>query len=54
MNEPAASILVADDDRTIRQNLVKLLKAEGYRPLEACDGEQALARIAADSPDAGV
>jgi CheY-like chemotaxis protein len=52
MNEPAASILVVDDDRTIRQNLVKLLKAEGYRPLEANEGEEALARIAADSPDA--
>jgi two-component system, NtrC family, response regulator AtoC len=52
MNEPTASILVADDDRTIRQNLVKLLKAEGYRPLEASNGEEALARITADSPDA--
>jgi two-component system response regulator AtoC len=52
MNERAASILVADDDRTIRQNLIKLLKAEGYRSLEASDGDQALERIAADLPDA--
>ena len=52
MSEPAASILVADDDRTIRHNLVKLLNAEGYRPIEASDGEEALARIADESPDA--
>ena len=47
-----ASVLVADDDRTIRQNLIKLLRAEGYLPLEAADGHEALARIAADAPDA--
>ncbi len=52
MSERPASILVADDDRTIRRNLVKLLEAEGYRPLEAGDGAEALGRIAADSPDA--
>jgi two-component system, NtrC family, response regulator AtoC len=52
MSEPAATILVADDDRTIRQNLIKLLKAEGYRSIEASDGEEALARISAESPDA--
>ena len=53
MSDPADSlILVADDDRTIRQNLVKLLRAEGYRPLEASDGTEALTRIAEDAPDA--
>jgi two-component system response regulator AtoC len=46
------TILVADDDRTIRRNLVKLLLAEGYRPLEAADGEEALACIRDQKPDA--
>ena len=46
MNTPA-KILVADDDRTIRRNLVLLLRSEGYETLEAADGVEALARIAA-------
>ncbi len=45
-------ILVADDDRTIRRNLVRLLLAEGYRTLEAADGTQALALIRAEAPAA--
>src|SRR3954447_3485253 len=50
MREPAL-ILVADDDRTIRRNLVRLLEAEGFRAAEAADGEAALAAVA-DRPDA--
>ena len=46
------TILVADDDRTIRRNLVLLLEAEGYRTLEAADGDEALALIRAENPDA--
>jgi two-component system response regulator AtoC len=52
MTDPAATVLVADDDRTIRRNLVRLLQSEGYRPLEAADGEEALARIRDGVPDA--
>jgi two-component system, NtrC family, response regulator AtoC len=51
MSAPA-TILVADDDRTIRRNLVLLLQAEGYRTLDAADGNTALERIRADHPDA--
>ncbi len=51
MNTPA-KILVADDDRTIRRNLVLLLQSEGYQTLEAADGRQALAHIAGEAPDA--
>jgi two-component system response regulator AtoC len=47
-----ATVLVADDDRTIRRNLVRLLESEGYRALEAADGVEALARIRAEGPDA--
>ncbi|MBV8266062.1 MAG: sigma-54-dependent Fis family transcriptional regulator [Planctomycetaceae bacterium] len=45
-------ILVADDDRTIRRNLVRLLQAEGYRTLEAASGTEALALIRAEAPAA--
>ena len=51
MDAPA-TVLVADDDRTIRRNLILLLRSEGYQALEAADGDEALARIAADAPDA--
>jgi two-component system response regulator AtoC len=52
MTDPTATILVVDDDRTIRRNLVRLLESEGYRALEAGDGEEALAWIHARNPDA--
>jgi two-component system response regulator AtoC len=51
MNTPAR-ILVADDDRTIRRNLVLFLRAEGYETLEAAEGRQALALIVGEKPDA--
>lgn len=51
MDTPA-TILVTDDDRTIRRNLVLLLRSEGYQTLEAGDGDEALARINGDAPDA--
>jgi two-component system, NtrC family, response regulator AtoC len=47
-----ATVLVADDDRTIRRNLVKLLQSEGYRPLEAADGDEALECVRDQKPDA--
>ena len=52
MTEQSATILVADDDRTIRRNLVRLLESEGYRTIEAGDGERALACIRSERPDA--
>ncbi len=52
MSEAAGKILVADDDRTIRRNLVRLLKSEGYSTLEAEDGEDALGKIRNESLDA--
>jgi two-component system response regulator AtoC len=51
MDTPA-TILVTDDDRTIRRNLVLLLRSEGYQTLEAADGDEALTRISSDAPDA--
>src|SRR3954452_18439974 len=48
----AELILVADDDRTIRRNLVRLLQSEGYRTTEAANGDAALASIGAEPPAA--
>jgi two-component system, NtrC family, response regulator AtoC len=45
-------VLVIDDDRTIRRNLVLLLRSEGYEAIEAADGNEALALIKSDAPDA--
>jgi two-component system, NtrC family, response regulator AtoC len=51
MDTPS-KILVTDDDRTIRRNLVLLLRSEGYEALEAADGDEALSLIKSDAPDA--
>ena len=47
-------ILVADDDRTIRRNLARLVEAEGYRSAEAADGDQALELIRTLHPAAAL
>ncbi len=47
-----ATILVAEDDRAIRFSLACSLKADGYRVIEVGDGDEALARIEQDQPDA--
>ncbi len=47
-----ATVLVADDDRTIRRNLVKLLQSEGYFTLEAANGDEALECMRDKEPDA--
>jgi two-component system response regulator AtoC len=52
MTDATTTVLVADDDRTIRRNLVRLLESEGYHALEAADGAEALARIRSEAPDA--
>ncbi len=52
MKESPATVLVVDDDRTIRRNLVQLLQSEGYQALEAANGDEALASIRTSGPDA--
>jgi CheY-like chemotaxis protein len=39
------TVLVVDDDPGIRESVTEVLSAEGYRVLEAPDGEEALARL---------
>ena len=47
----AATILVVDDEREIRELLRYNLEREGYRVLTAPDGDQGLARVFSAHPD---
>jgi two-component system nitrogen regulation response regulator NtrX len=47
-----ASVLVVDDESSIRDSLRMILEYEGYRVDEAAGGSQALARVAERPPDA--
>jgi two-component system, OmpR family, response regulator MprA len=47
----APRILVADDDRAIRESVERALELEGYDVLTASDGTRALAAIEAARPD---
>ncbi|WP_240906985.1 sigma-54-dependent transcriptional regulator [Paludisphaera rhizosphaerae] len=49
---PSAKILIAEDDRAIRFSLSHTLKAEGFQVIEAGDGDEALALIEQEGPDA--
>ncbi len=45
------TILIVDDDAFIRRPLEFILRAEGYEPVTAADGEECLARVAESPPD---
>jgi two-component system alkaline phosphatase synthesis response regulator PhoP len=47
----ARTILVVDDETTLRETLVEALELEGYRAIPAADGREALIRFRADQPD---
>ncbi|MEM7482438.1 MAG: sigma-54 dependent transcriptional regulator [Acidobacteriota bacterium] len=49
-----ASVLIVDDEASIRESLRMILEYEGYRVEEAPGGPQALARVADRLPDAVV
>lgn len=49
---PSAKVLIAEDDRAIRFSLSHVLKAEGYQVIEAGDGDEALALIQKEGPEA--
>lgn len=44
-------ILVVDDNRDSRELVIKILRGKGYQLSEAVDGEDALAKVAAEHPD---
>ncbi len=45
------TILVVDDETTLRETLVEALEIEGYRAIPAADGREALERFRSDRPD---
>lgn len=45
------TILIAEDDASIRLGLVDILAGEGYRVLAAAHGDEAISRYQSDSPD---
>jgi len=48
MSKSPDRILIADDEESIRFGLAELLKEEGYRVAEACDGKEALNMLRQD------
>lgn len=44
-------ILIAEDDSTIREGLALAIEADGYRPILAADGQEAIQQFNATSPD---
>ena len=50
----SARILLADDDRAIREALTRALSLEGYDVVQAPDGAQALALIESSKPDMAI
>ncbi len=47
----ARTILVVDDEPTVRETLAENLQREGYRVVTASDGREALARFRSERPD---
>ena len=52
MRATSARLLLAEDDRAVRESLVRLLEFEGYTVEAVGDGAAALAALAAERPDA--
>ena len=46
----ARTILVVDDETTLRETLVEALELEGFRAIPAADGREALLRSVPSSP----
>ena len=51
MSAMGQTILVVDDEATVRESIGERLIEEGYRVVAAADGPEALERFAADRPD---
>jgi two-component system nitrogen regulation response regulator NtrX len=45
------NILIVDDEKSIRDSLTGILQDEGFRPLSAGSGEEALSRLREERPD---
>ena len=44
-------VLLAEDDKFIREGLAEILSSEGYRVIEACDGQAAMELFESQAPD---
>src|SRR5579872_6813403 len=51
MAEPGKSVLLADDDMTLREMYAERLKAEGFTVVTAKDGKETLEKIKEDRPN---
>jgi CheY-like chemotaxis protein len=49
---PGGRVLIADDDRGVRESVAEILSSYGYSVVEADDGDVALERLAAGDVDA--
>jgi DNA-binding response OmpR family regulator len=47
----AKTILVVEDEPTLRETLAESLEADGYRAVQAADGRTAMEHFRADKPD---
>ncbi|MFZ5852921.1 MAG: response regulator [Chloroflexota bacterium] len=47
----ARTLLLVDDEPTLRETVAEALEADGYRVVGAADGREALARFRAERPD---
>ena len=47
-------VLIAEDDRAVRESLARAMRLEGYEVVAANDGAAALESVRADSPDIAV
>jgi DNA-binding response OmpR family regulator len=51
VNPETKTLLVVDDDPTVRESLGELLRHQGYRVLTAADGEEGLGLVREKRPD---
>jgi len=51
-NQTSGKVLVAEDDRAVREAIERALKFEGYEVVTARDGAESLAMVLNESPDA--
>jgi two-component system nitrogen regulation response regulator NtrX len=47
----SATILIVDDEESIRRSVADILTDEGYQPVVAADGDQALQKLRTEPPD---
>lgn len=52
ISSDGARVLVADDDRDIRQSVAEILRIDGYQVTQASDGQEALDKLADSEVDA--